>query len=1256
MTLHSDFEPQNIPPLPTAPPLQDIADAHPGIIQELKNFEAIATAAAFASLLATPQLQSNCFRIEALVHLAITHCEGTSAPLQEVILRAFEQIGHGICGLMEDPAEDVFVSLVNTSQGNFRIFEGLSEGAGFHLQRILHIVEEMPKRKRFENISSRTISLLQLSEAAANRAGVLENQLGNEIPLDSVPLDVSAHVAASVEIIRFDEQDLARLHISTDLLQEFVFDFQKRQQLTGQHLGHTDLERRPLISKDGYLFLLLPTAISSAIRRFIFESVEAMGQTSTLEIALASEYLELFGRGPILGHRFGAGIQFRRLRGSGIGVVMSEVDPGRFLHLIFLVDGLDGFPVHGFNGANSNQDKLSASVAEQIALASTEAKENPGFQDGISLIVSCGYGRGFGIELERRLPEKWKVEAMSAYDLSTLNWLREFKAIALWRLLDARLTLARRGVALLNVNGLLNLVAWVRQLEGHLVPHGRVPDEFGRDDSHDLMLVEQNAIRKLRYEVFTEWDSRRVRDVDGRWVKVRKLDRSEFDEDLVAPLYGSEEDVFQGRLRSVYVAGTRAWWIEIHADDDSSRGGMYEYWMMLCVWLKRAAPVLDEAYPELPPGPIEIGVRFAEILEMTRGSVKAKDGEELRALLTISAQAGNPRMEVRVGRGFDDGLSQPENIAERSLVAAIVEAAATAGCEDANKEKQLRLVSRICPNTEARYRHRFEAQSFRDHLRSVIPHEPELVDKMDDATSRIGLGWRVRSRESGSDVTGVAECTKFLNSVVKVVLDDLCQELRELDRRAFVNAVLLNHEATATNRDIWKHTTKASLALREDKQAALRTIATHHGHLNASFLATRLLLEAAVCECPLVGGRHPGELELSRTMCHMLRAHHLGGWSDAIHWGAMEPRVKITPLGDVFVNHEFIDRVYEPFGREAGEAEVRRAAESYERLYVPLKVSAPIATIFDEQFLDAWNEEFRTSLDGMRSFVDELENQGVKQNKAVYQARRSDVIAAFVSATGSDDDKASLTLALISTAPRAEWRALSGEFSDKDWVPWRFRRRLSTLRRPLIQLDDQSDPSVLIAPGLVRDALYVTLRSFHSGEIPSSQARTQAMREWIGHANNVQRSAFNTTVAERMRELGWLVEKEIKLTQILGRPLDRNYGDVDVLAWKPNTGRVLAMECKDVQYNKTLGQVAEQLSDFLGVVRSDGKRDLLKKHLDRLEILNTHKNELEKSLKMSAPAQLEGHLVFRNLVPMRFAWERMASKVRLSLFEELERI
>jgi hypothetical protein len=104
------------------------------------------------------------------------------------------------------------------------------------------------------------------------------------------------------------------------------------------------------------------------------------------------------------------------------------------------------------------------------------------------------------------------------------------------------------------------------------------------------------------------------------------------------------------------------------------------------------------------------------------------------------------------------------------------------------------------------------------------------------------------------------------------------------------------------------------------------------------------------------------------------------------------------------------------------------------------------------------------------------------------------------------------------------------------------------------------------------------------------------MRQWIGHANNIQRTEFNSSVADRMEELGWRVRKEVKLTWLLGCSLDRNYGDVDVLAWRPESGRVLAIECKDVQFNKTLGEVAEQLSDFRGEVRPDGKPDLLKRH------------------------------------------------------------
>lgn len=623
-------------------------------------------------------------------------------------------------------------------------------------------------------------------------------------------------------------------------------------------------------------------------------------------------------------------------------------------------------------------------------------------------------------------------------------------------------------------------------------------------------------------------------------------------------------------------------------------------------------------------------------------------------MFKTSAKTGDLDIRVDVAPGFDDGLCRPENFAERALVEAIVNGVAIAAGEGSDLDKQRQLIAKICPDTEARSMHRFEGRSFRDYVRSGAP-QPVVIDKMDDGSSRIGLGWKVRARESGSEITDLKECTSFLNQIVKAELDSLCTLLRGLDRRSLLTAALLNHEAAAIDSETWKRTSRAMLALHENKDAAAMTIAEHQGRLNAVFLGTRIVLEAAVCECPETGGMAAGRIDLSKAMCHAVRAHQMGGWSDAIRWGAMEPRVRITPLGDIFVNHDFIDKVYQPFGQEKGTADVREAAANYEKLHEPQKVVQTVASVLEPEFLEAWEAEFGISLDGMRRFVDKLEETG-PDAEPYLTLRRSELTAMLAESAGVSSERAASTLRRQTLAPRAQWRVVEGEFNDKDWFPWRFRRRLSVLRRPLIQLNEEKDPVILFAPGLVRDALRLTLQAFHAGEVPPPHCQSGDMSKWVGRSNNLHRSKLNSEVAERMKELGWTVEKELKLTNILGRSLDRDYGDVDVLAWRAGSGRVLAIECKDVMFNKTLGQVAEQLSDFLGEVRPDGKPDLLRKHLDRLDVLNAHKSDLAKRFKLSLPLQVEGHLVFRNPVPMRYAWDRMADKVRLSLFEELDQL
>src|SRR6266581_1662934 len=55
--------------------IEEIGNAHPEAVADLRKLDPIGTSTMFAGLLAMPGLQANCLRIEALVHLAVAYCE-----------------------------------------------------------------------------------------------------------------------------------------------------------------------------------------------------------------------------------------------------------------------------------------------------------------------------------------------------------------------------------------------------------------------------------------------------------------------------------------------------------------------------------------------------------------------------------------------------------------------------------------------------------------------------------------------------------------------------------------------------------------------------------------------------------------------------------------------------------------------------------------------------------------------------------------------------------------------------------------------------------------------------------------------------------------------------------------------------------------------------------------------------------------------------------------------------------------------------
>ncbi|SDC37274.1 hypothetical protein SAMN05428966_101660 [Massilia sp. PDC64] len=1225
--------------------LEEAAETCSDLLKEFQRYHPLKTAATFGALLTKKRLQPNCLRLELLVHLALASCRGPRVPTAQLLTKGYSLAGQGL-GHMEDPPEDIFVGNIYSLRGNYKVLEGIWESGTFYLQRFVNLADSLPDSDIYRWFANAIHALLKVSDIVCTRAGLKRNELGNQDGEDSLPLDLVSQPDKLRQLVQFGFDELEQAEIDIGHLSPFIFDPADRTNLLKQSISSSALEARPLAVEGNQLYLVLPSAVSSAIRRFFLAMLGSGPHRQNFIYNLGNEYSRLLHDTPVLGRKFHR-VRFSHHPWGSISQALHHVDEGRYLHLVFFMDTLEEFDPEGFGGMYLGSQQSEEEIERLVTKTRLEASKQAGFQSGLTLYIVCGVGRGAAFAFGGEPQPNWQGEFLSIADYCTLCRVKGISAINLWRINEMKSRLRQMNVWFQNINGFLNFYAWVESLNGHLVPHADVPEQKSADQGLNIAIV-QNSILKLRHMVTSSVDFHVEQFVDGTWRLVHTEGTSYFDEDNEQPVYGHLQLEEEVRFLGACITSNRCWWFEAVCSGDEPSHTTYDRWKMLGTWLARAVRPLESAFStHLRPGPILWRCVFEPYIDKLDDEAYGTF-EDAENAIQIVIDSTDGTVELAIGQGFNQAIFSPYNIAERALVCALVKGVAQLAD---NKTIAIdSLVNEIVPNTEARHSHMFPAQSFRDFIRTLVEKEPITISSFDNASVCLGMGWRARDFNDGNRVEGKASCITFLNNLVKQLEDELCQELSQFNRLALLSKLLLNNETASVSRERWHRTAAAILALRENKVATLRSMREHEQSLNAIFQAGRNLIEMALCESATEGGRVPGEIDLSRLLAKASQLFHVGGWSDLIRWNVLEPFVIIRPLGDVHVKHDFMDTVLDGFGNATSEYRYNASVKNYAKNLERPKVYEDLGREIEAEFLKAWQDEFGCSVDEFRQFVDSIENWAIENQKPVIQMRRSELAGLAASR-----HIALIILQNLSLTARPNWRQLPDGYDSRDIAPWRFRRRLSVLRRPLLQLTDEVDPLVIFAPGMLREGVTYMFRNYYEGSYPDTHLGP-AMRRYAGIARERDGMQFNKKVVDRMEALGWQAQPEVAVTKILRRAFPRNFGDVDVLAWDVDSGRVLVMECKDLQFKKTYGEIGEQLNDFRGEVSASGKRDLLRKHLDRVELLCSHQAEVKKYLGISGDIKIESHLVFSNPVPMQFASGTISQSAELHIFDDLDRL
>jgi len=864
--------------------LSQMENTVPRLIELLRQYRGVPLLAQIGGLLTEPSLHPNTLRLELLAHLAFVHARGHKKAKRKDLVRFFNrELQAPFVAAMEDPIEDVFVSNVVSSSGNHRIFQGIWEAADHWLQEVIYIIVDPQAPPWIAQVCQCVISLLKLSEEVARRAQVPRFTMGKGQPQGAVPIPYEGMLRTRSGAVQFHVSDLHPLGIHLSDLSPFITNLEQASAAANDIIGNSHLERRPLVQQGNRLILALPTAVSVAVRRYVIEAIQHYGGMHSFAQKLRQQQIEAclheglqkLGGLPITQSL----LPQKPATLSHVDHVLCRFDIDKYAHVVLLHDNLEELARVGLATPTIVADAEAEAFDQYLHDCTHAVLGRPECRGGLTVLIFGGLGRVFLGSLPPRL-NRWHCAAFSLPDWLTLGWADRGSLLSLWKLKEQIAYVARHQLRVHDPSGDLNTFAYWSANNFRLIP-ADLP--FGSSQDRWELLLPTDSVSVLRQKFRQGYDKHAVtlRNPPS-WVEVQRIEpESSFREAQKLPVYASPAALIQGLFYGVMETKARGWWVIAQRPSAAWQSKfLYQIWNSLLSWLVNLAPALESAFPGLPEGPIQITLNLEGFEAYQTPEVLAYAGEPSPPTFAVDVHAA--AITLRIPLGFVKLLHHPLNVGERALLATLVRASMLlAGCDDAS-DLTYEIVGRAVPNDQARFLHVFHARWPKDLLSDIRLRAPRFVQPEDLAFSSLGLARLLGLDSIEREVQGVDACTQFLKKLVDVLWQRIRTTLQEINRNSIVVSAMENLETLDRDRNQWKRTAQAVLAVHQNHQDVVEVALRREMDLNQAGIVYRVLTEMAVCTCPHTGGRIVSDTDLDSLSADISALVDSAYQSDAI--------------------------------------------------------------------------------------------------------------------------------------------------------------------------------------------------------------------------------------------------------------------------------------------------------------------------------------------------------------------------------------
>jgi hypothetical protein len=441
---------------------------------------------------------------------------------------------------------------------------------------------------------------------------------------------------------------------------------------------------------------------------------------------------------------------------------------------------------------------------------------------------------------------------------------------------------------------------------------------------------------------------------------------------------------------------------------------------------------------------------------------------------------------------------------------------------------------------------------------------------------------------------------KVLNQSVAHMYQQLQSLVAEFHGESLVVELVARHESLIAYRHSLAQAIETELACFGDTEENRGRLQTEISKVDKASISSRLLIEYAVAKCP------SGDKPISMSAYHRLLAlgasiFYTAQVSDSVKYQISQHAITLLKSKRIRIE----DKDYERIASEFNDRRFDRAIDRGIREKYEVEEGEREAHINAGEMLDeVTKSEFGYSTSEMILFLNSIACSPYTSPGGFGHCRLQELRTHLESETSFNSREINELFELLSLSERDDFLSPPKPFKRSDVEPWKFNRRLSYLRRPIL---------------IHGSTVSWGIRSIHQAgeyichicvEGRLQHVNSDEMNWYKGRATNQVGRIFNDQVYDLLKSNTSLLVRN-QVTQLNGKKISRlngeTLGDVDVLAIDAVNNMIFPIETKAFSIAKTASELSNERNELFGKGEDQGKIGL---HLERIEWLRSNLQHL----------------------------------------------